>query len=339
MSEVSQDSNVDENSGSVARRDFISAVAVTAAIGATVGTSNPALASAVNQEVEPKKFKMKFAPHPGSFRTSFGNQTLDEIKYCHDQGFTAIEFNGLPNQPVEMQQKIGDLLAKLDMTMGVFVAYADFVEPTFARRNEDKETEIIAALEASVAIAKRVNAQWMTVVPGSIDQPAAGGNKYGGPRLAAGYQLGNTIDLLRRCSDVLEPHDLVMVLEPLNWFADHGGTFLRYSDQAYAICRAVDSPSCKILFDIYHQQITEGNLITNIDQCWDEIAYFQAGDNPGRKEPGTGEINYANVFKHIHQRASKAGKEFVIGMEHGNSINGKDGEAALIAAYRAVDVV
>jgi hydroxypyruvate isomerase len=336
MSEDLECGNSKRNTGSIVRRDFISAVTATAVIGGAVATADAASATALSGK-RPEKFKMKFAPHPGSFRASFGNNILDEIKYCHDQGFSAIEFNGLPNQSVEMQQKIGDLLTELGMTMGVFVAYANFVEPTFAQRNEDKAKEILQALKASVEVAKRVNAKWMTVVPGSIDQPVAGGNKYGGPRMAEGYQLGNTIDLLRRCAEVLEPHDLVMVLEPLNWHANHGGTLLRYSDQAYAICRAVNSQACKILFDIYHQQITEGNLITNIDQCWDEIAYFQAGDNPGRKEPGTGEINYVNVFKHIHERASKEGRDFVIGMEHGNSINGKEGEAALIAAYRAVD--
>jgi hydroxypyruvate isomerase len=242
----------------------------------------------------------------------------------------------MPKQPVEMQQKIGDTLESLGMTMGVFVAYANFVEPTFARRS-DKEAEIVDSMKKAVEVAKRCRAKWMTVVPGSIDQPAVGAKRYGGARLAEGFQLANVIDMLRRCAEVLEPHEMVMVLEPLNWYANHGGTFLQYSDQAYAICRAVNSPSCKILFDIYHQQISEGNLIPNIDQAWSEIAYFQAGDNPGRKEPGTGEINYANVFKHIHDRATKEGKDFVIGMEHGNSIKGKEGEAALIAAYRAVD--
>ena len=334
MSELSQKSTPDNSS--VSRRQFISSVAATTAAGSVV-VADPVSSLAANQD-QTKNFKLKFAPHPGSFRATSGNNVLDQIQYCHDQGFSAFEMNGLPQQTVEMQEKIGALLDKLGMTMGVFVAYANFVEPTFARRDTDKEKEVINAMKASVEVAKRVNAKWMTVVPGSIDQPAVGGNKYGGPRLAEGYQLANTIDLLRRCVEVLEPHELVMVLEPLNWHADHGGTLLRYSDRAYAICRAVDSPSCKILFDIYHQQITEGNLIPNIDQCWDEIAYFQAGDNPGRKEPGTGEINYANVFKHIHQRASKDGREFVIGMEHGNSIKGKEGEAALIAAYRAVDV-
>src|SRR5690606_5356288 len=136
--------------------------------------------------------------------------------------------------------------------------------------------------------------------------------RYGGARLAEGYQFANVVALLRECAALFEPHGLVMVLEPLNWFANHGGVWLQRSDQAYAVCKAVNSPACKILFDIYHQQITEGNLIPNIDRCWDEIAYFQAGDNPGRKEPGTGEINYRNVFAHLKSRDFRG----VIGMEH-----------------------
>jgi hydroxypyruvate isomerase len=124
----------------------------------------------------------------------------------------------------------------------------------------------------------------------------------------------------------------VIVLEPLN-FRDHPGLFLTKMAQAYEICRAVDSPSCKILDDLYHQQIHEGNLIPNIDRAWDEIAYFQIGDNPGRKEPTTGEINYVNVFQHIHDKGFRG----VMGMEHGNSQPGRAGERAVIDAYRSVD--
>lgn len=198
-------------------------------------------------------------------------------------------------------------------------------------------------IKDAVDIAKRCGAKFCTVVPGTVDQQSVQSgdkwNKYGGARLAEGYQLANVIELLRECAEILEPHKLTMVLEPLNWFANHGGTFLQRSDQAYAICKAVNSPSCKILFDIYHQQITEGNLIVNIDNSWDEIAYFQAGDNPGRKEPGTGEIHYKNVFQHIHDKAKASKREFIIGMEHGNSSKGKAGEQAVIDAYRAVDAI
>src|SRR5690606_29040529 len=138
------------------------------------------------------------------------------------------------------------------------------------------------------------------------------------------------IDALRRGSEILEKGNLTMVLEPLS---DTPELFLRTSDQTYMICRAVNSPSCKILYDIYHMQKNEGMLIPNIDLCWSEIGYIQIGDNPGRKEPGTGEINYKNIFKHLHEKGYKG----VMGMEHGNAKPGKEGEAALIQAYRDAD--
>lgn len=89
----------------------------------------------------------------------------------------------------------------------------------------------------------------------------------------------------------------------------------------------------KIVDDFYHQQITEGNLIPNMDRAWDEIGAFHEGDNPGRKEPGTGEINYLTIFKHIYDK----GYEDVLCLEHGRSIKGAAGEKALIEAYRKVD--
>jgi len=103
--------------------------------------------------------------------------------------------------------------------------------------------------------------------------------------------------------------------------------------EAYMLCVAVNHPSCKIVNDMYHQQITEGNIIPNIDKCWDHIGAFHIGDNPGRKEPGTGEINYLNIFKHIYDK----GYNGVLCCEHGKSISGKKGEKAFIEAYRTVD--
>lgn len=283
---------------------------------------------------------MKFAPKVGAFKAHAGSDIFDQIRFAHDQGFTAWEHNRMPDEEPAQQEKIGKLLAELGMEMGVFVAYGCFDRPTFAVKKKEYRDEVLSTMKNAAAVAERCGAKHMTVVPGSVDQQFAHQekwNKYGGPRLATGYQRANTIDLLRECAAILEPKKLVMVLEPLNWHANHGGVFLQRSDQAFAICRAVNSPSCKILFDIYHQQISEGNLIPNIDLSWQEIAYFQAGDNPGRKEPGTGEINYSKVFAHIHTKAKADGRDFVIGMEHGNSIKGKAGELALIEAYRKVD--
>ena len=282
------------------------------------------------------KFSLKYAPHPGTFKNKGGEDYLDQVRFAADQGFTAWEDNSVKKQTPEMQAKIGAELARLGMTMGVFVAYGSFDRPTFVRKDKATWDEVTQTVSDSVAVAKRVGAKWMTVVPGSVDQQHKDDpkwNQYGGPRLGEGYQFANATELLRRLSAVVEPHQLVMVLEPLNWQANHGGVFLRSAEQGYALCKAVNSPSCKILFDMYHEQITAGNLIPSLDAAWDEIAYLQSGDNPGRKEPGTGEVNYRNIFQHLARKGYKG----VIGMEHGNAKPGAEGEQAVIDAYRAVD--
>ncbi|MFC4722403.1 hydroxypyruvate isomerase family protein [Geojedonia litorea] len=266
-------------------------------------------------------FKLKFAPHDGMFKHQAGDSFLDQIKFMSDQGFTAIEDNDMRNRPIAEQEAIGKLLSDLNMDMGVFVAHKIYWDkPNLASGDLDYRKEFLKDIENAIGVAKRTNAKWMTIVPGYVDL-----------RLHEDYQTANVVKSLKQACALLEPHNLTMVLEPLN-FRNHPGMFLTRSPQAYQICKAVNSSSCKILYDVYHQQIQEGNLIPNIEACWDEIAYFQVGDNPGRNEPTTGEINFTNVFKFIHNK----GYEGIIGMEHGNSQSGKEGELAVINAYRTV---
>ncbi|NCI46829.1 hydroxypyruvate isomerase family protein [Sediminibacterium soli] len=266
-------------------------------------------------------FQCNYAFHDGMFRNHAGNDFIDQIKFGHEMGFRAIEDNGMMSRTPEMQQKIGDTLAKLGMTMGVFVNQFDKWPLQISMTGGKKEwkDKFIQYCKDSVEVAKRCNAKWITVVPGNYDRT-----------LPEAYQTANVIEFMRRGAEILEPHGLVMVMEPLS---DTPELFLRLSSQTYTICKAVNSPSCKILFDMYHMQRNEGNIISNIDRAWDEIAYFQIGDNPGRKEPGTGEMNYQNIFKHILKKGYKG----VYGMEHGNAKPGKEGEEALINAYRTAD--
>ena len=267
-------------------------------------------------------FKLNYAPHLGMFKHSAGDDPIDQINFMADNGFTAFEDNGMKNRSLSMQNKIADVMLKRDMKMGVFVAHEiAWKKANLASGDLNMRIAFLKQIKKSIEVAKRINAKWMTVVPGHLDL-----------RKKLSYQTANVIESLKLASDLLEPHGLIMVLEPLN-FRDHPGLFLTESPQAYEICKAVNSPSCKILFDIYHQQIQEGNLIPNIEKCWEEIAYFQIGDNPGRNEPTTGEINYSNIFKHIYSK----GYEGVLGMEHGNSLKGIEGEKAVINAYKKVD--
>ena len=206
---------------------------------------------------------------------------------------------------------------------GFLLRTLDFMARAGDLANPDTHDKFIEEIKESVEVAKRVNATWMTVVPGHVDL-----------RMDMGYQTANVVEVLKRASEVLEPHGLVMVLEPLNFF-NHPGLFLTKSGpRVMKFVKLSIVQRVKFWMTLYHQQIQEGNLIPNIDHSWDEIAYFQIGDNPGRKEPTTGEINYKNVFQHIYDK----GFDGIMGMEHGNYHPGKDGEMKLIEAYRSVDV-
>ncbi len=300
------------------RSEFLKS-SVMLGLGATAGSSALATGLPTKNKAE-KTFNLNYAPHAGMFAAHAGENFIDQIKFMHDQGFRSIEDNGLMKRPVALQEEIGNTLAKLNMTMGVFVVdKGGNGANTLAAGKKEFIDIFLNGCRQAVDVAKRVNAKWATVVPGDFERS-----------LPMGIQTGNVIEALRRGAEILEPNGLIMVLEPLS---DTPNLFLRHSDQTYMICKGVKSPSCKILYDIYHMQRNEGNLIPSMEKCWDEIAYIQIGDNPGRKEPGTGEINYRNVFKYIDSKGFKG----IIGMEHGNALPGKDGELALIKAYRDAD--
>ena len=299
------------------RRNFIQNSTLTAA---SLMAVNPLFSN--NNSNPNHVYNLNYAPHFGMFKNHAGSDIFNQLEFIKDQGFKAFEDNGMKNRDVKTQEIIGNFLSKNNMKMGVFVAHKIYWnEPNLASGDLNKRSEFLNDISTSVEVAKRVNAKWMTVVPGHLDL-----------RKDMNYQTQNVIETLKQAAELLEKHDLTMVLEPLN-FRDHPGLFLTESPQAFQICKAVNSKSCKILFDIYHQQIQEGNLIPNIEASWNEIAYFQIGDNPGRNEPTTGEINYKNIFKYIYDN----GFNGVLGMEHGNSLKGLEGELKLINSYKKVD--
>lgn len=301
------------------RNEFIKSSLI-GGLAVLTGSAVQAQNSSVKDKKAGSPFNMDYAPHAGMFSNNGGKDFLDQIKYMYDQGFRSIEDNGMSSRPAAEQEKVGNLLAKLNMGMGVFVLDkgGNGANTLAAGKSEFIEVFLKGCRQA-VEVAKRCGGKLTTVVPGDFDR-----------RLPIGIQTANVIEALRRGAEILEPHKITMVLEPLS---DTPDLFLRTSEQTFMICKAVNSPSCKILYDIYHMQRNEGNLIPSMEKTWDEIAYIQIGDNPGRKEPTTGEINYKNVFKYLHQKGYKG----ILGMEHGVAGKGVEGELALIKAYREVD--
>lgn len=270
-----------------------------------------------------KPFRMGYAPSIGMFRDLCGSDdAVDNIKFCHDTGFRAVFDNDFPKRPADEQERIAAEVQRLGMMMGPWVLYADFGKKSFVLDHREVHDFLKAKMETGIEVARRTGFTMMLMVPGRYDE-----------RLHPDYQRTNVIENLKYCAELAEPAGVTIVLEPLNTLRDHPGLYLTGMPQAFQICEAVGSPSVKIVDDLYHQQITEGNLIPNIDACWDQIAAFHVGDNPGRNEPTSGEINYKNIFKHLYERGYKG----VICMEHGRSIKGAEGAVKVIEAYRECD--
>lgn len=314
------------------RRDFIRRATAT---GAAIMAAPSVFGSAVSSDQQkpkgktppppppPPPFKLKYAPGLGMFRQNAGQDPIDNIKFCKDQGFRAIFDNGLPGREPALQESIANTCRDLGMDMGPYVLRGDPGIPDFVLNKQEIRDLLAGVMQKAIEVTKRTGNKQALIVLGRYD-----------PKLHIDYQTANAIDNLRFCCDIVEPAGITLVLEPLNNLINHPGLFLTRIPQAYEICRAVNRPSCKILNDIYHQQITEGNLIPNIEAAWSEIAVFHCGDNPGRNEPTTGEINYKNIFKYLYNKKYDG----VICMEHGASVRGtKEGELKVIQAYRECD--
>lgn len=303
------------------RRSFLGRALAAAAAVAAAPLARAAAQSRPQQAGAAGRFRLNYAPAFGQFTAHAGKDLLPQIEFAANEGFTAMFDNGLMGRAVDQQELIARELSKRQMKLGPFVLEAEFGKKTLVTRDKEARDAILQKMREGVDTMKRTGCKQALLVPGRLDES-----------VAWDYQTANVVDHLRACMEVCEPAGLVLVLEPLNP-KNHPGLFLTKIPQAYQICKAVNSPSCKIIDDIYHQQITEGNILPNIDAAWDQIAAFHLGDNPGRKEPTTGEINYRNIFKWIHGK----GYQGVLCMEHGQSKPGREGERAVIDAYRECD--
>lgn len=305
------------------RRAFLgSAVAAGAALAL-----GPAAAGARSAPAPPiraaGRFKLNFAPHFGSFAAHAGSDLVSQIDFMAAEGFTAMEDNGMKGRAIADQERVARALQRHKMQMGVFVAHTiDWREPSLSSGDAAIADKFLQEIRDSIDVAKRVGTKYMVIVPGVADR-----------RRDPEYQMVAMMETLRRAAGILEPHGLTMLLEPLNTRRDHPGILLSRIPQIFLMTRAINSPALKVLFDFYHEQINEGNLLPTMEAVWSEVAYIQTGDTPGRKEPGTGEINYRNIFRRIKEK----GYTGIVGMEHGNSIPGREGERALIDAYVAAD--
>ncbi|MFN3324598.1 MAG: hydroxypyruvate isomerase family protein [Bryobacteraceae bacterium] len=279
--------------------------------------STLALPLAAQTAASQHRYNLRYAPRIGFLPQPVPKQ----LEVYAEHGFRAFEYNGLPNHSMQEIESFRKKMDELKMSMGVFVVNSGGWKGD-AMCDTAFHPKFLEDVKRAVEIHNVIGNECATVCSGLAVK-----------NLSDEQQTKNCIEVLKRAGDIVGKTKMILVLEPLNIRVDHAGYFVVFSDHGAEIIKGVNHPNVKLLFDIYHQQISEGNLINHIRKHWDQIAYFQVGDVPGRKEPGTGEVNWRNVFQAIHEKGYKG----ILGMEHGLSVPGEAGMKKCFEEYRKAD--
>ena len=218
---------------------------------------------------------------------------LDRLKHAAEFGFPAVEFWPYKGKDIDA---IAKLATELKIEIAQFTAWG--FEP--GMNDPKQEDAVVATIEEACQVAHRLKCRKMCVV--------AGNNQ---PEMSKEDMHAQVIKALKRAAPIAEREKVMLILEPMNGRVDHPGHCLYGSEDAVRICRAVDSPMVKINWDLYHMQISEGDLCGRLKDGFDQLGYLQLADHPGRNEPGTGEINYSRVLR----QAKELGYRDYVGLE------------------------
>ncbi|HXV64313.1 MAG TPA: TIM barrel protein [Vicinamibacteria bacterium] len=258
----------------------------------------------------PRKFKTQFAVNVETWWRDLS--FLERLDHAAAAGFPAIEFWPWRGKDIEA---IAAKTRELGLVVTQFTAWG--FEP--GMNDPGNHDAVVSEIEASCGAAKTLGARWMTVVAGD-DQPG----------MSQDEMHENVIIALKRVAPIAERHDVTLILEPMNIRVDHQGHCLYGSAPAIRIVEAVGSSHVKINWDLYHLQITEGDLCGHLAEGIEHIGYVQLADHPGRNEPGTGEVHYNRVLKEL----DRLGYRGYVGLE----LNPLQGEEAAADAVASADV-
>jgi len=252
---------------------------------------------------------LKFSPSLDAVLGNTGLSFADRIRASKKLGFPAFEFWSWWDKNIDevdaVRQEVGIEVASF------CTKFVSLVQP-------EKRSAYLEGLEQSVEVAGRLGCPFLISQTGNLLQNV--------PREA---QHESLVQGLKASAPILEKNGVTLIVEPLNVLVDHAGYYLVESSEAFQMVSEVNSPNVKIVFDIYHQQITEGNLIPNITNNMDKIAYFHVADHPGRRDPGTGEIHYHNVLRAIKD----TGFDGYVGLEYFPQMNGLESLERFLQTY------
>jgi len=226
---------------------------------------------------------------------------LERIKKAAEAGFDAIEFWGWWDK---------DLPAIKAMAQSVGIAISTFsLNRTGSLICPGHRAAFLAGAKKGLEKGKEMGVLGQFLLTDELDAKGSAAHRF--PELSEEEKYQSVLEGMRELAPLAEAAGITLLLEPLNTYVDHPGYFLNHSAPGLELVRMINSPSVKLLYDIYHMQVMEGNIIETITNNLDAIGYIHFADVPGRYEPGTGELNYANIFRALR----KAGYEGYVGFE------------------------
>ena len=238
---------------------------------------------------------------------------LDRIKMAAEQGFDAVEFWNWDNKDMPAIKRAVEA-AGIDVATFQSNRGGTLINPTH-REN------FIAGIKESLAMAKQMNTKKMFILTDELGDDRS--VKFQFPDLTEEEKYQSVFDGLKEIAPFAEAAGVTLVMEPLNNLVDHAGYWLKRSEVGFDLVQKINSPNIRLLFDIYHQQVTEGNIIEKLTHNLDAIGHVHVADVPGRHQPGTGELNFGNILRAL----KAAGYDGFVGLEFAPTIPSK--EAAL----------
>jgi hydroxypyruvate isomerase len=274
-------------------------------------------------------WSLRYAPHLGYrppfdplFAASGGADRLSQIDFAADMGFAGLLCAAARSWTAQEQERVGGALARRGLSAGCML-YTTFDKLTWTAWGDDSpdaRESIARELQAAIEAACHIGATRLAVLGGAD------------PKRPLALQHAAFVQHVRYAADQAQAAGMMLCLETLN-SRSVPNMLLHHIGDAYAVVRAVDRPEVRLIFDTAHVQAMDGDLLLNLQATWDAVEIVQIADNPGRTEPGSGEINFDAVWRQL----VKLGYSGLVELEHGWSQPGLEAERRGIEVLRRLD--
>ena len=275
-------------------------------------------------------WSLRYAPHLG-YRPPFqplfaatvgSDDPVAHVQFAAEQGFAGVLYAAARARPPEEQQRVGAALAAHGMEAGcmLYTTFDQLRNTSWATDSAEARAWIEAELGQAIAAAQRVGASRLAVLGGAD------------PQRPRDQQLAALVRNLRHAGDIAARAGVTLCLETLSRKAVPD-MLLQHMPDALAAVRAADHPAVRLIFDTSHVQVMDGDLLFHLEQAWDHVAIVQLADNPGRLEPGSGEINFETVLRWLARRGYRG----LVELEYGWQLPGAESERRGLETLRRLD--